>query len=118
MHDAGDSRRRKIPVARPGYPLDRRAVMLSVSAQCPRSNGDIWWNDRMAQRCEPEKHRRYQGLCDEALEGLRNDPRVTVDRRPPGADPKPFVPDIRVIEPIAVLELLGRRGDDEDDERP
>jgi hypothetical protein len=50
---------------------------------------------------------------DEFLEHIRNDPRVIVRYQ---KTTEPFVSRFRVTPGLDVLELLGRRGDDEDDE--
>ena len=56
-----------------------------------------------------------QHLADEERrEKLRRDPRVVVRRRGDGAR-TPFQPAIRVTEQVDVLELIGRRDDDEPD---
>jgi hypothetical protein len=43
--------------------------------------------------------------------------RPGVHRRPPGVEPKPFLPTIHLVEPVDELVLLGRRPDpDEEDD--
>jgi hypothetical protein len=47
------------------------------------------------------------------LEQLRNDPRIVHHRQ---SSTEPFVSELEVTPGLDVLELLGRRGDDDEDD--
>ncbi|MGH2534128.1 MAG: hypothetical protein ACRDJW_17815 [Thermomicrobiales bacterium] len=70
----------------------------------------------MAQRKPGEHHIDEEPrleMDEEALERIRNDPRVIVHYQ---KTTEPYVSRLRVTPGLDVLELLGRRGDDDDDE--